>query len=93
MPEMARNIQAKSVGKQTFQLLSDLVAERKQTDAFAPVTVVVPTQYAGVVLRRALAADHGLLNVRFMILPRLAEYLGSPTLAKNGISQIGRAHV
>ena len=85
---MSRNLQAKSIGKQTFQLLSDLIAERKQTAPFAPVTVVVPSQYAGVVLRRALAADHGLLNVRFMILPRLAEYLGSPTLAKNGISPL-----
>jgi len=68
--------------------LADLIADRKQTDPFAPVTVVVPSQYAGVVLRRALAADQGLLNVRFMILPRLAEYLGSPTLAKNGISPL-----
>ncbi len=81
-------IYTESIGQVTFQRLSDLISERKQTDAFAPVTVVVPSQYAGVILRRALAADHGLLNVRFMILPRLAEYLGSPTLAKKGISPL-----
>ena len=56
----------------------------KHTDLFAPVTVVVASQYAGVMLRRALAADHELLTVICMIIPRLAGYLGSPTLAKEG---------
>jgi len=88
MPDVSRYLQAESIGKRTFRLLSDLISEKKQADVFAPVTVVVPSQYAGVALRRALAADHGLLNVRFMILPRLAEYIGSPALAKDGISPL-----
>ena len=50
MPDMSRNLQAQLIGIQTFQLLSDLIADRKQTDPFAPVTVVMPSQYAGVVL-------------------------------------------
>ena len=77
-------VHAERIGQDSFQRLSELIHTRKQTDPFAPVTVVAPSQYAGVMLRRALAACHGLLNVRFMILPRLAEYLGSPTLAKDG---------
>jgi hypothetical protein len=51
-----------------FESMSQSISDRKQTDPFASVTVVVPSQYAGVVLRRALAVDHGLLNIRFMIL-------------------------
>ena len=80
----ARPVRAEPIGQDSFQRLSELIRTRKQTDQFAPVTVVVPTQYVGVMLRKALAADHGLLNVRFMIFPRLAEYLGSPALAKEG---------
>ena len=78
------SVHTEPIGQDSFQRLSELIFAWKQTDPFAPVTVVAPSQYAGVMLRRALAADHGLLNVRFMILPRLAEYLGSPTLAKQG---------
>ena len=78
------SVHTEPIGQDSFQRLSELIRTRKQTDPFAPVTVVAPSQYAGVMLRRALAASHGLLNVRFMILPRLAEYLGSPTLAKEG---------
>ena len=84
MLDAPRSVHTEPIGQNSFQRLSELIHTRKQTDPFAPVTVVAPSQYAGVMLRRALAADHGLLNVRFMILPRLAEYLGSPTLAKEG---------
>ena len=88
IPDKSHRVYAEPIGQMTFQRLANMIGERKQTDPFAPVTVVVPSQYAGVVLRRALAVDHGLLNVRFMILPRLTEYLGAPTLAKSGISPL-----
>ena len=84
MPDSHTQIHAEQVGQEEFHRLSELISARKQADPFAPVTVVAPTQYAGVFLRRALAAERGLLNVRFMILPRLAEYLGSPVLAQKG---------
>ena len=72
MPDLSSSIYAERIGRNVFQRLSELIRPRKQTGPFAPVTVVAPSQFAGVMLRRALAAEHGILNVRFMILPRLA---------------------
>lgn len=68
------------------ELLGTLIESAKSGDALAPVTVVVPSNFAGLQLRRALAANggHGLLNVRFLVLARLAELLGAPLLASEG---------
>ena len=59
-----------------------LVREAKSGDALAPVTVVVPSRYAGLSLRQELGWS-GFANVRFIILPVLSELLGGGALARS----------
>ena len=60
-----------------------LVDSVKNGDPLAAVTVIGPTVYANLTIRRELGRT-GSANVRFMVLPRLSELLGSPALAARG---------
>ncbi len=74
------------MGRQSPRLreaLWRLVREVKGDDPLAPVTVVGPSSYANLSLRQELGAD-GFANVRFIVLPVLAELLGGAEMARSG---------
>jgi hypothetical protein len=49
--------------------LRTVLDEVRAGDPLAPVEVIVPTGIAGVTVRRAVAGEAGLANVRFSALP------------------------
>ncbi len=62
--------------KRPIDRLGDAIAEAQSSDPFAPVTVIVPSPYARVQLRRAIGEERGLCNVAFRTWGELIGDLG-----------------
>ena len=63
--------------------LWEAIRSLKANDPLTPVTVVGPSNYANLTMRYELART-GFANVKFLVLGRLAELLGAPSLASEG---------
>lgn len=77
-------IELVAYGSPAREALVAAIAGAKAGDPLAPVTVIVPTNYAGLAMRRRLAGELGLVNVRFQVAARTAELLGGARLAAAG---------
>lgn len=87
MPEMS--VVWTRYGPQAGRALLDRVAVAKRDDAMAQVTVLVPSDIAGVAARRMLARLHapgrsGVAGLSVLTLDRLAELLAAPRLVSTG---------
>lgn len=71
-------------GEPAVALLVERVRAAKAGNPLAPVTVVVPSNYAAVATRRELARRGGVVGASFLTLYRLAERIGGPALAAAG---------
>ena len=71
-------------GAAATSLLDEQVRAAQAGDPLAPVTVIVPGNYAAVATRRDLARRGGVAAVSVLTLHRLAERVGGPALAATG---------
>ena len=69
--------------------LGRFIAELQRGNSLAPVTVVGPSTYANLTLRRELGRT-GFANVRFLVLARLTEFLGAPLLVAQDRQPLNR---
>jgi RecB family exonuclease len=79
-----------------IEQLAAAIAEAKAGDPVAPVTVIVPSNYAALSVRRqlgrrGLGGGTGIVNVQFLNVARLAELLGAPAMARAGRRPLTRA--
>ncbi|MET0326562.1 MAG: PD-(D/E)XK nuclease family protein [Ilumatobacteraceae bacterium] len=71
-------------GAPALDALAAAVRSAKGGDALAPVAVIVPTNTAGVMARRALGRRGGAAAIDVLTLYRVAELLGAPSLHAEG---------
>lgn len=82
---MAIEVTGCGVGEVALDALTRTVAAAQAGNPLAPVTVLVPTNSAGVLARRALARRRGgIAGVQFLTVYRLAQLLGGARLAAAG---------
>src|SRR5205085_8299074 len=73
--DRAHRVELVRPGPSALRWLRATVAALQGADRLAPVTVVVPSPYIGLVARRALAADRR-ANVRTLVLRQVAARVG-----------------
>lgn len=67
------------------------IATARVSDPLAPVTVLVPSNYAGLYLRRTLGRRSGIAGVSFLVAARAIELLASPVLGE-GVRPLTRTY-
>src|SRR5580658_7557451 len=84
-------VDAPDTGHRATDALYAAVQRAKGSDPLAPVTVVAPSAYAALFVRRALGAGsgpmgrRGIANVSCTTVDKLARQLGVPVLAARGL--------
>jgi len=78
-------------GPPALDALAGAVHRAQVGDALAPVTVVVPSNAAGLAARRALARDGGIANVAFVTPFELADRIGGAAAARAGVQPLTSA--
>lgn len=77
----------RGAGHRALQQLADVVSIAKAGDALRPVTVIAPSNIAGITARRFLASRGGIAAVDVTTLPRLAEAMATPHLLQRRPAQ------